>query len=235
MWKVFKPKNSIIEFKCFKEDWDIIPKPFPSRKHMPRWYKELEPKIFKGFKGSTVKRCPPFLDAMTAGWIIPLVADVEFISNEDASGINYKWNFYRTMVENHQPEQIKNHPSLPCPPMKFLNYWQIKVPKGWSVLFTEPFNRPDDRFTCVTGIVECDLYNDFINFPFFFKKKNFTGIIPAGTPLVQVIPIKRDNFEIQAEFLTLDDKDLNEIDKTKNKLLVHESYYRDNLWVKKGP
>lgn len=234
-WKIFKPKNSVIEFKCHEEDWNVIPKPFPSRKFLPKWYKSLVPKVSKGFEGSTVKRCPPFLDAMTAGWIIPLVADVEFTANSDASGVNYKWNFYRTMIENHKPDQIENHPTNPKPPMKFLNYWKIKVPRGWSVLFTEPFNRADDRFTCMTGIVECDLYDEFINFPFIWHKKNYVGILPAGTPLVQVIPIKRECFEIESDFGILTQKDLSDMDLTRKKRQVHESHYRDQLWVKKGP
>ena len=53
-------------------------------------------------------------------------------------------------------------------------------------------NRPDSRFTCISGIVDCDGHKEYVNFPFFFNTPNYTGIVKAGTPLVQVIPIKRD-------------------------------------------
>jgi hypothetical protein len=87
---------------------------------------------------------------MNVGWIIPLAADVEFLTNEDASSVEYKWQFYRTMIENHGKNQISTdkfpNPNDPNPPLKFMNYWAIKVPKGYSVLFVPPLNRADPRF-----------------------------------------------------------------------------------------
>ena len=119
-----------IEFLCEPEDWDVIPKPYPARSYIPDWFKALPPKLGnQGILSSTVKRCMPFLDAMSIGWIIPLAADVEFVTNSDASGVEYKWNFYKTMIENHSPEQISTperpNPADPKPPIKFLNYWAL--------------------------------------------------------------------------------------------------------------
>jgi hypothetical protein len=34
-------------------------------------------------QGATLKRCPPFLTAMTAGYIIPAPADVQFKMSAD--------------------------------------------------------------------------------------------------------------------------------------------------------
>ena len=191
-------KTPEIEFLCYEEDYGIIPEPYPARKLMPEWFKALPPKINRENKieNSTIKRCAPFLDAMTVGWIIPLVADVEFITNGDGSGVEYKWSFSRAMVENHSVSQISDgkvpHPQTPKPPMKFINWWAIKVPPGYSVLFVPPLNRQDPRYTCMSGFVDCDGYFEFINFPFFFNETNYTGLVEAGTPLVQAIPIRRD-------------------------------------------
>ena len=232
-------KTPTIEFLCHKEDMDVIPKPFPARKLMPDWFKALPPKINKEnrFKNSTIKRCAPFLDAMNVGWIIPLAADVEFTTNDDSSFVNYKWQFYRTMVENHGKNQISTdeypNPNDPKPPMKFLNWWAIKVPKGYSVLFLPPLNRPDPRFTCISGLVDCDGYFEFINFPFFFNEPNFVGILPAGTPLVQCIPFKRDTLFRDFEARAFTDEENEELEFTRRQRSIHESHYRDYVWSRK--
>lgn len=225
----------VIEFLCHPEDKGVIPEPYPARKLMPDWFKSLQPKIDGKnlLENSTIKRCAPFLDAMTAGWIIPLAADVQFMTNDDGSGVNYKWSFYRTMVENHAPQQIAGHPHLPRPPMKFMNYWGIRVPSGYSVMFMPPMNRIDPRFQCISGIVDCDLYEEFINFPFFFTQDNFTGILKQGTPLVQVIPFRRDAAITEHNCRKLENADLESLELIRRKRKAHESVYRDELWVRK--
>ncbi len=181
-----------IEFLCHKEDFGAIPKPKPAAKFLPAWFKSLDDKI-PGGAASTIKRCMPFLDSMALGYIIPLAADVEFATNDDASEVTYKSNFHRSLVERHAAEQLnrEEHPDYPKPPLKFMNYWAIKVPKGYSVLFVPPLNRHETRFQCLSGLVDCDGYFEFVNFPFIFHEKNYAGVVKAGAPLMQVIPIKR--------------------------------------------
>lgn len=232
-------KTPEIEFYCEEEDYGIIPEPYPSRKYLPDWYKALPPKInnLNKLQNSTIKRCPPFLDAMCIGWIIPLAANVEFITNEDASGLSYKSDFYKPMVENHGYGQVTTdecpNPNMPKPPMKFLNYWYIKVPKDWSVLFVPPINRPDSRFTCISGMVDCDNYNEYINFPFFFNTPNYTGIVKSGTPLVQIIPMKRSDIMKQQTVRKINKKDKERINTQRKKRMCNESLYRDKVWTRK--
>jgi hypothetical protein len=237
MFEMFKKGEPLIEFACVKEDWEAIPAPYPAKQYIPQWFKALAPKTFEGLTGGTVKRCPPFLDAMTAGWIIPLAADAEVISNSDASGVEYRWNFYKNVIENHSVEQITSdkapNPRMPKPPMKWMNYWKIKVPKGYSCLFVPPLNRPDPRFECLSGIVDCDGYHEYINFPFFFNKPNFTGVIEAGTPLIQVIPFKRDSAISDSVIRAFTEQDVKEMALTRRKRSSHESHYRDHIWVKR--
>jgi len=234
-FNLFGSKKEFIEFRCFEDDWDVIPKPFDSRKLLPNWYKSLAPKLGSGFEQSTIKRCAPFLDAMIIGWVIPLAADVHIQSNENCSVINWDCKFNKPILESHTAEQINEdkHPQYPRPPIKFMNYWSIKVPKGWSVLFVPPINRTDDRFFCISGLVDCDKYEEFINFPGFWTKPNFNGILKAGTPLVQAIPIKRDNFEIKDNFHSFTSEELKNLNKLRSKRQVNESYYRDSCWVRK--
>lgn len=224
-----------VEFLCFKEDAGVIPEPQPARKFLPDWFKNLPPYVEGGGRvyNSTIKRCAPFLDAMSIGWVIPLAADVEFVTNDDASGVTYRWTHYREMVQNHGQAQVAGHPDNPKPPMKFLNWWIMRVPKDYSLLFVPPLNRPDPRFECISGLVDADNYLEFINFPFFFKQPNYTGLVKQGTPLVQVIPIHRSMLTREFTVRTIEDADITEIDGTRRKRAAHESHYRDACWVRK--
>ena len=47
-------------------------------------------------------------------------------------------------------------------------------------------------------------YYEKINLPFNLKDKNFEGLIEAGTPIAQVIPFKRESY--QMEIVPLDKK-----------------------------
>jgi hypothetical protein len=239
MLKHFFGKHNQIRFSCMEEDWDIIPKPYPSKKFIPDWFKALPMRINNEEKlnGSTVKRCVPFLDAMTIGYIIPLAADIQFTTNDDASGLEYFSKFYKDIVGTHGKNQITServpNPKENLPPMKFINYWKIKTPPGWSTLFIPPINREDSRFTCIGGLVDTDVYDNFINFPFFFNQPNFTGILESGTPLVQAISIKRDSLLTNNIVEVFSKKDYVELEKTQKQLKTHESHYRDNLVSKK--
>ena len=229
-------KNKEIEFLCLEEDYGLIPQPYPASKNIPDWYKALPMKMEnKGFETSTLKRCMPVLDTMVVGYIIPLCADVEFVVNEDASGLTYKTKFHKNVVEVHRPEQISHDkcpsPLVPRPPLKFLNYWYIKTPPEYSLLFVQPLNRFESRFTCFSGIVDYPYYlQEYINFPFVFNEKNFSGIIPAGTPLMQVIPIKKDNLLTKHRSRVISDDEFKDSTMMRRvRDMVHESLYRDNI------
>lgn len=218
-----------VEFLCDPQDEGVIPEPYRAGGHLPAWFKALPPRLGKKEKlqNATVKRCMPVLDAMNEGWIIPLCADVEIVTNADASGVTYKWNFYKSVIENHGLDQIAGHPELPKPPMKFMNYWLIKVPPGYDLLFVPPLNRPDSRFTCFSGLVRGE-YFEYINFPFFFNEPNFTGIIEAGTPLVQVIPLSRAR-QNRGLVRAMTKTDTERLALTRRRRQSHESYYRDTV------
>jgi hypothetical protein len=127
----------------------------------------------------------------------------------------------------------KPNPTFPKPPMKFMNYWLIKCPKDYSLLFVPPLNRPDPRFTCFSGLVDSDKYFECVNFPFVFNVPNFHGVIEAGTPLVQVIPIKRSTIIKPFESRAMTLKEVGELNLTRRRVKSHQSLYRDTLWEKK--
>ncbi len=185
-----------IRFRCAPEDRGVIAEPVAAKAAIPDWFKRLAPverdAISPNNSALTVKRCMPFLDALTAGWIIPLAATVRFEVSENGSKIDCGWDFDRTMVSPHATAQVTGHPRLPMPPMKFHNHWSIATPPGWSCLFVPPLNRPHPMFEIASGIVDTDEYRANIHFPFFATPADGTYVVEKGTPVAQVIPFLRD-------------------------------------------
>lgn len=178
--------------------------PIPAKKALPGWFKsfnrflnnEKKMTIFPSrHSNATVKMCPPFLDAMMTGYTICLETDLAI--SPEGDDYNFIWGYSAVnLIDEHLPDQVPKEmipDNFHSRPYKFMSLWGIKLPKGYSAFITHPVNRPDLPFLTMSGLVDVDSYNVAINFPFLLKK-NFSGIIPAGTPIAQVIPVKREQW-----------------------------------------
>lgn len=200
---LFQKKPSIIRFRCREEDEGVIAPPVPARTFLPGWFRKLpaiDPdQLPTADTGLTVKRCLPFLDAMTTGWVIPLAATVRLEIGENGSKVDAGWEFDRAMVSHHGAHQVRGQDLGDRPPCKFHNYWTIETPPGWSCLFVHPLNRPNGVFEIVSGVVDTDTYVSEIHFPFFATGDDGLHVLEQGSPLVQIIPFCRDTTELEAE------------------------------------
>ncbi len=189
-------EEAVIAFTCEIGDIDVIAKPFPAKQAIPEWFRNIpaiDPEALSATNnGLTVKRCMPFLDALTLGWIMPLAATVRLEISDGGAQIDCGWDFDKVMISPHNVEQVKGHPRLPMPPMKFHNHWTITTPPGWSCLFIPPMNRPNPLFEIASGVVDTDTYRSPIHFPFFATAPEGVHVIEKGTPIAQVIPFRRD-------------------------------------------
>jgi hypothetical protein len=178
--------------------------PTPATDHIPKWWKDISPftseQIMSDPSGIgqyshvTAKKCFPMLDAMTAGYMIPLWADVEVhYPDEDSVHPVVSWLTDRTVIDAWKVEftQGMEHPE-DCVPIafKFMNQYVVETPPGWSSLFIHPVGFPNLPFRSIGGVVDTDILKTDINQPLWIKK-GFTGIIPKGTPIAQVIPFQR--------------------------------------------
>lgn len=59
-----------------KEELESFPRPEKSSRFFPDWYKKLSREADLKYEAGTVKRCVPFQEAMSAGFTIPLWADI---------------------------------------------------------------------------------------------------------------------------------------------------------------
>ena len=214
-----------------------FPEPIPAHLALPQWFKDDATYLNRHMgksegspKQSTYKRCVPFVDIMRTGYILPLWSDLEFsyttcnCGNSDCPKFIPQaapfemppYNFPSTqMVEPRNWDSWGNipelHTSVENSSLTFVNPWIIKTPPGYSTLITAPFNddsRPHPSIKTLTGLVNTDTYNNQINF-FFHMKYPFEGILKKGTPLVQLIPIKREDWNHKVTYMSSVNKDTN--------------------------
>ena len=201
-----------------------IAKPKPATRYTPEWFRKL-PGVIDGIE--TVKKCVPFLDAIGSGYIIELTADVYF----DKAKQDFLSTTKTEIVSKHYIDQIRNFPTpqgFNPQPRKWINHWKIQTPKGYSTLFIHPVNSPNLPFYSITGVVDTDKHPVIINFPFLLRE-DFEGIIPAGTPIIQAIPFKRDNWNSKV----IDDKPLEEPERRYEITSPPFGWYKRHHWTKK--
>jgi hypothetical protein len=214
----------------------------PAYNHIPNWYKNSKTKIEETIvnselnvlnpsaTNSTYKNCVPFIDAMTTGYMFVLTEDIEFIKINDSIQVLWK-NRKRDIITHHDNFQWaglehseKYYPKV----FKFENELVFSTPKGYSSLFTQPLNRPDLPFYIFSGVVDTDQYPLPVNFPFLIDK-DFEGVLEAGTPLVQIMPFKRESWQ----------KENQEFNEEYSKKAAHSLWskivksYRNQFWSKK--
>ena len=199
-----RPAAKIL-FTCPPQDKGVIAEPTPAKAAIPDWFKKLPPTDKQAQSptnnGLTVKRCLPFLDAMTTGWLIPLAASVRLEVADGGRTVNAGWDFDREMISYHPHFQVAGHPQAERPACKFHNFWTIATPPGWSVLITPPLNRPSPVFEILSGVVDTDTYRSPIHFPFFVTAADGLYELEKGEPIAQIIPFRRAPMkaEIRAE------------------------------------
>jgi len=183
----------------------VLEKPKPATEYIPNWYKNAKSymtpdgkkrPILKDMEQSngfipTIKRCKPLWDMMTAGYIIETPYDIYVHQRID--GAYYSW-FANDAIAFQPEEQLQGHPSFPIGKdgIRIEHPWAIKTPKGWSVLIMQPTHREQTPIEIFSGIVDTDKFGLPFNMFIKLTNPNFEGMIPAGTPFAQVIPIKRE-------------------------------------------
>lgn len=181
----------------------VLQKPKPAIEYIPEWYKKaksynnadnkkappIEQKPY-----ATIKKCMPVFDMMTAGYIMETPYDI-YVHRVDGQPY-FQWGHNEAIVFQDY-EQFQNHPYS-----RDINYavrivipWSIKTPKGWSIMVMEPQHHEKSPIECASGIIDTDDYSIPFNMFLKLRDPNFEGMIPAGTPFLQIIPFKRENWK----------------------------------------
>ncbi len=224
------------KIKIGKSD-ETLPDWTTTKQNIPQWYKDIsamnEKTIAFGNEDLpklNVKSCIPFLDALISGYTINLWCDVHFEQNEDGSHY-IRWGKGSPVPIGFR-DQNENLIPVPTGYTPYHYVWilpySFSLPPGYSALLLHPLNRLDLPFIGMSGIVDADPVMNGGNFPFFIKQ-NFTGTIPAGTPIIQVIPFKRENWKMENS---------KEVEKIAQKYCKESNrkfmgFYKQNTWKRK--
>lgn len=237
-------KSKIAIFRSFRP-WlnkESLFKPVPTQNVIPQWYKDADrfakmpngeyykaPKEVCPFpkegttddhgKIPTWKACPAIMDAFSTGYVFKTPCDLRFFKNSFGSiNVEITDSKYKDFCTQRPPMPQFEHPKgFYRDHFAWSSDWGLELPEGYSALFMTPMNRFDLPFMNTVGIVDSDKVHLLGSFPFFIAD-GWEGTIPAGTPYMQVLPFKRENWEHEIEILNQSD--------TYDRMVKNMQFYR---------
>ena len=176
--------------------------PVPAREFWPEWFK-------KQSAGHTVKTCPGILDVLSYGYIVPLWSDFSVTRGPGPNDI--EWRIPDSIHQQHGPSPqhaATTHPGqqiehYPFPPdtfhgsFKLINPWMIKTAPGYSCYICEPQYNTHPNLKILNGIIDTDIYHETHLNTWFTAPAGEEKILSLGMPIAQIIPFKREEFEMK--------------------------------------
>jgi hypothetical protein len=223
--------NESLSIQFLTHEPEHLPVPTPAAQHIPEWLKQMPPEVIctkaePVGPNSTVKRCMPFVDAITCGYVLPLAGDVKFYM---ADAKNLDIVSPEKLVTWQNDEVFPGEPFGPRLIIKFINPWVLQTPPGYSTLFVPLLNKFVMPFQILAGLVETDTYYNEVYFPAICMLRPGQFFEMArGTPFVQAIPIKREVWQS-----TIGQIDNSRLAESKAALRANTHLYREANWAKK--
>jgi hypothetical protein len=198
-----------ITFKAKDEDgWAIQPKPMPASQFIPEWWRSIplhEPRpnesngnkiiVENGVSNAGAKQCMPMLDALLTGYIVTLWADVQIRQINGNPIITWRIKSTDVFQEHGLTAKMVEPPTgYSNNVFKYISTWIPITPKGYSVLITAPFGYRNTPFQAIPAVIDSDKSTLEI-VPPMWVKKDFEGIVEKGTPMFQITPFKRTEWE----------------------------------------
>lgn len=188
---------------------EAFPAPAPAEHHVPAWFRRQD-KYTGGQRAlmsvgagarinQTIRACPVVRDTMLAGYLMFLPCDVAVSMRAGVDDLTFDCAAGAfCKVTAHHASQLTEldydrdlyHEHV----FKFQMEWAVDTPPGYSILLTHPMYREDTPFRTLPGLIDTDGYGNAMNV-LFLLRRDFSGIIPAGTPIAQLIPFRRDDWE----------------------------------------
>jgi hypothetical protein len=259
MGQNLKTLKNLITFKPYRPwlDKKHVSAPASTQSEIPTWYKKADrfakmpngeyykadktvcpfPKkeaVDDYGKVPTWKACPSIFDAFTTGYVLKTPCDITFFKNERGMiDVNVSDSQYKDFCSpRHEMPQFEHPKGFQKDHFAWYSHWGIELPDGYSALFMTPMNRFDLPFLNTTGIVDCDKVKILGTIPFFMPE-GWEGVLPAGTPYLQVLPFKREDWisEIVVEDVAvMYNKNLNNMKKYR---VPDGGIYKNEVWSKR--
>lgn len=208
-----------------------------AKNYIPDWYKKADRFVGKNpilnsdsVQGQqTVKLCAPFLDSLTSGYIAELWQDLQV---RQINGIpTFTWNQKPDVLEGRPAEIIQGMPissRYGHDVYAWKSPYYFQTPPGYSCFVSHPLNRVDLPFFTLSAVIDSDCGVNAGNIPFIFEK-GWEGIVPAGTPILQILPFKRENWKSEEDKKIIDVGEKNRFLSTRKV----SGFYKQTHWRKK--
>ena len=233
-------------------------RPRPAKSEIPEWYLEKDKHVkmpdgkyhivfWKDQQGKSSfhrrkswKSCPAILDSIISGYqlLTPCDIEIKLLANGydvrvpkeyDAIDGARKFCTVRKIEEGmptpngYSPFQLTWRPN-----------WYPQVPEGYTVLLTHPMYLDDLPFKTLSGFIDCA--NEIVgtgSIPFYVKE-NWEGVIPAGTPYAQIIPIKNESWYHEIVDKTPEQiSDFFKMKEAEDLIGPGETKYKQHSWLRK--
>ena len=182
----------------------------------------------------TWKACPAIMDAFITGYVLKTPCDIKFYKDENGK-IKFKLSDpkHQGFVTERAPMPQFEHP-IGYHKDHFAWYpdWGIEGPEGYSCIYMTPMNRFDLPFLNTTGIVDNDKVSLSGTFPFFLID-GWEGTIPAGTPYLQLIPFKREDWEHDINIIPVNEMQKRMSDNMKFYRQPDGGVYKSKVWTRR--
>ena len=204
-----------IEFRTYNPEAFQRFKPVVAKTYMPEWWKSAKIRIdHRGEGAQTIRSCPAMDDYLKTGWYIITACDIPVMNG-------YDWDWPEESEKmSTKPYNLDGSDNLQMSPthpsaqfqdsfeymgeegpvkdaFKMGNFWNITTPPGYSVFFIDPFLFQNKYFAVWQGIIDTDTFNLGMDNAqiIFYPKVRHSFVIPKGTPILQIVPFKRDEWK----------------------------------------
>ncbi len=197
-----------IEFNTYTHTaYENMFRPIPASKMLPDWWKKSKVHALQNMGVTiTLRACPAMHDVLATGYYICTNRDIECVYDETPSGGFWHvraegnsasaTNLKNQLLDNFVFIQGDGSDERPHDAFKFQVPWMVTTPPGYSCLYLDPFLFQNKYFRTWQGLMDTDMFNNntdnsqVIVYP--LAKNTFT--ILEGTPIVQVIPYRREEW-----------------------------------------
>lgn len=190
--------------------------PVLAKSNLPSWYKKTKTYIRddnaqnrmmnKNSNTYTIKKCIPVQDYLVSGYTFRAITDIQIYHLEQAEIDSHYCVLPTDWFRGHI---IGDHPHNQCPTeidgkkfhyVKIFSGWGIKTPPGYSCMIYQNFYDFNFPIKFMPAIIDTDTFNESIGLIGYITTNNPNFEIKAGTPLVNIYPFKRDDWEMERKF-----------------------------------
>ena len=203
----------MIDFHTYDKETLRNFKPVLAKSVSPEWWKKGKvAEVVNGQVNKTIRSCPAMTDWLSSGYLILANRDMlvkNGITDHDSDSMYYHTEDSETThmekyaSQTHPTVQMHdafNYMSTSDAPVKdafkMSNTWNITTPPGYSCFYLDPFLFQNEYFATWQGIIDTDRFN--VNKDnsqiIFYPKVDHSFVIKKGTPIVQIIPFKREEW-----------------------------------------